>query len=567
VAGVNTAPASAPRSGGVLSPLARDQYRALAWVQFRMFLNALRTRRGSLELGARILSGFLFTAIALGPSVGLGVGAWAAAAHNHPAGISALLWVLFLAWQFFASLAPALAGQNPELGHLLRYPVGFGSWILLYLIYGIAAPSTVIGLLWTTAIAIGVGIARPDQWAWIALTLALFAFFNLLLSRMILAWIERWLAQRRTREIVTAVFLFLALGAQALNPALHRSSHQVPHFISQQKAIQVGSRIWNAQSFLPPGLATTALTGGTSRQILHRTASLGLLGLYIFGAGGLLAVRLRSESRGENLSEAPRRSARPTARKRLRPAIDFSGPTAAIVEKDLRYLLRSGPMLYNLAAPLVMVFVFGGAFRGGGQFSSSIRLEYALPIAMVWAFLGLARLISNNLGMEGDGIQFYFLSPTPLRTVVLGKNFLHLLLFLLEALLISAVVVYRFGLPTPSVAAATLAWLLFAVPANFAVGNLLSITMPYRINMTRIRREQGAVGNGLSSFVTQLAILAVGAVVIAICTFLDRPWLATPVFLVLAAVSSLAYLRILGNVDRMVQSRMESLTLEVMKTK
>jgi ABC-2 type transport system permease protein len=223
-------------------------------------------------------------------------------------------------------------------------------------------------------------------------------------------------------------------------------------------------------------------------------------------------------------------------------------------------------MLYNLAAPLVMVFVFGGAFRGG-QFTSSIRLEYALPIGMVWAFLGLARLISNNLGMEGDGIQFYFLSPTPMRTVILGKNFLYLMLFFLEAILISAVVIYRFGFPVPSVAAATLAWLLFAIPANFAIGNLLSITMPYRINMARMRREPGAVGNNLTSFCAQFGVLAVGALVIAPCAFLGEPWLPVPIFLVLAAISSFVYLRVLGSVDRMVHSRMDSLTLEVMKTR
>jgi ABC-2 type transport system permease protein len=235
-----------------------------------------------------------------------------------------------------------------------------------------------------------------------------------------------------------------------------------------------------------------------------------------------------------------------------------------VFEKDLRYLLRSGPMLYNLAAPLVMAVVFGGAMRGGK--ASSIRVEYALPIGMVWAFLGLTRLICNNLGAEGDGIQFYFLSPTPMRTVILGKNFFHLLLFLLEAVLVSGLVIFRFGLPAPSIAAATLAWLLFAIPANFAAGNLLSINMPYRVNMARIRRETGAMGNGLLSMLAQFGILAVGAAVLAPCAFLGHNWWPTPVLLGLAVVALFVYLRVLGNVDRMVQSRMESLTLEIMKT-
>ena len=567
MAGVENSPSRPPAATGFLSPLARQQYAAIAWVQLRTFINSLRTRRGSLEFGAQVLVFFFFCLIAGGPAFGLGFGAWAAAAHGRFLGIALELWVLLLSWQFFAALAPALGGQNPELGHLLRYPVSFGSWIALYLIYGLAAPSTLIGIVWAIAIAIGISVARPDLLLWTILTLALFVFFNLLLARTILAWIERWLAQRRTREIVTAIFLFLALAAQVFNPVYHQNPHSHPFSdVRKQDVDRVADRVMNVQRFLPPGLAVNAIQRMAQHDPLYALEDLLWLGCYTLAAGSLLGLRLQSESRGENLSEAPRRRATAT-RKLGRPALDFAGPIAAVIEKDLRYLLRSGPMLYNLAAPLVMVFVFGGALRGGSQFTSSIRLEYALPIGMVWAFLGLARLISNNLGMEGDGLQFYFLSPTPMRTVFLGKNFLYLALFLLEAVLISAVVIYRFGFPVPSVAAATLAWLLFAIPANFAIGNLLSITMPYRINMARMRREPGSVGNNLTSFCTQFGVLAVGAIVIAPCAIIGEPWLPVPIFLVLAAASFFLYLRVLGSVDRMVQSRMDSLTLEVMKAR
>jgi hypothetical protein len=64
----------------------------------------------------------------------------------------------------------------------------------------------------------------------------------------------------------------------------------------------------------------------------------------------------------------------------------------------------------------------------------------------------------------------------------------------------------------------------------------------------------------------QFGILAVGAAVLAPCAFLGHNWWPTPVLLGLAVVALFVYLRVLGNVDRMVQSRMESLTLEIMKT-
>jgi ABC-2 type transport system permease protein len=562
VAGVSSIPGPSARTGA-FSALARQQYAALVWVQSRVFLNSFRTARGSFELGARILTGLAFFLIAFAPDLGFGFGAYESAAHHHRLGIALMLWLVCLLWQFFSALAPALAGQNPDLAYLLRYPVSLGSWMILYLAYGVIAPSTLIGMIWTAAIGVGITIARPDLLLWTAVTLVLFALFNILLARTILAWIQRWMAQRKTREIATAIFLFLGLGLQAFNPAFHQHGRGLPYGLSRQKVEHFSHRVWRVQAVFPPGAATGALT----QPIGHNGSGalpLGGLALYTVAVAGLLGLRLRSESRGESFSEAPR-VATPAAGQPIhrRPVFDFSGPVAAVFEKDLRYLLRSGPMLYALAAPLVMVFLFGGILRDGN--ASPMRAAYALPLGIIWAFMGLTRLVNNNLGGEGEGIGFYFLSPTPLREVMLGKNALHLVLFLFEALLISALVILRFGVPAPAILAATLAWLLFAIPANLAAGNLLSILMPYRVNMTRMRSESGAMGNALVSLAVQAAILGAGAAVWFPFAVFDRVWLATPVLLLLAGAGIFAYLRILSNVDNMIQSRRDSLTLEIAK--
>jgi len=559
VAGLETS------ASGPLSALARRQYAALAWMQARMFVNSLRTRRGSFELGARIVTFLLFALLAIGPAVGMGIGAYFLVSGGHLRSLAVPLWILALMWQFFSALAPALAGQNPDLSHLLRFPVSFGSWLLLYLMYGVVAPSSLIGMLWTAAIGIGVLSAHPEAWAWVALTLAVFAFFNLLLSRMILAWIERWMAQRRSREIVTGIFLLVALCAQVFNPAFHQHRRGMPYGLTRGKIAQLGYRIWRVEKVLPPGVAAESIAESISHDSPQKVENLSWLGAWVVAAAGLLVVRLRSESRGENLSEAPKRAAAVRDRAQGYGWLDFSGPVAAVFEKDLRYLMRSGPMLYGLASPLVMVFLFGSTARSAPGRLGAMRMEYALPLGLVWAFLGLTRLISNNLGTEGQGIQFYFLSPTPLRTVVLGKNALHLSLFLLEALLIGIMVVVRFGPPSLSVAAISLAWIAFAVPANLAAGNTLSIAMPYRVNLARMSREQGAVGNGLLSMLTQFGIVAIGALVVVPCALMGHPWLAVPVLLLLAAVAGIVYWRVLAGVDHRIAARMESLTREVAK--
>jgi len=556
----------APARYGLVSRLAREQYRALALARWRIIAHSLRSRRGGLDFGATIMSYVMGVGIALGPSVALGMGAWVALTHHHPLAIAGEFWAVCLIWQFLSAMAPALAGQNPEMNHLLRYPISFGSWVLLYLLYGVISPSSLIGALWCVALWIGIGVARPDLVGWAALVLAVFALFNLLLSRAILAWVERWMAQRRTREILTVAFLFFALAVQMLNPAFYQHRGRLPFGLKRATVVRVGSEIKGLQEVFPPGLASDSVLRHARRQTAPSAAALGALLLWMLAAGGTLTVRLRAESRGESLSEAPRRIASgPRAEGRRRQTGGFSGPLAAVFEKDLRYLLRSGPLLYALATPPVMVFLFSSMYRQGAW--SSVPRGDALPLSLVWAFLGLTRLVYNNLGAEGAGVQFYFLSPTPMRTIVLGKNAFYLLLFALEAAAISAMIVYRFGAPQASVAVATVAWLLFAIPANFAAGNLLSILMPYRTSLTRMKGEAGSLGNTLLSMFIQLSLLGVGVAIFIPCAVFGKVWLATPLLLALAAASLFAYLRILGNVDRMVENHRESLTLEVMKAR
>ena len=109
-----------------------------------------------------------------------------------------------------------------DLGILLRFPVSFSTYYLLYVVFGLADISTILGGLCCLGIWVGVTVARPDLFAWAALGLIGFAAFNVLLVRAIFAWIDRWLTQRKTREIVGALFMVLLLSLQLLNPALHQ---------------------------------------------------------------------------------------------------------------------------------------------------------------------------------------------------------------------------------------------------------------------------------------------------------------------------------------------------------
>lgn len=532
----------------------RAQYAAVAAMRWRMLLNSLRTKRGGFEMGARILSHGFFALIGVGIGLGLGFGAWQITAHDSPRMLAALFWPVLVFWQV-VPITIASFQENADLSIFLRFPVNFPSYALFYILFGLFDIGSLVGGIALLGIWVGALIARPDLIGWITVAVVLFAAFNVLLTRMIFSWIDRWLAQRKTREVLGVVFLFLLLGAQFLNPAFYQHNGHEPEF-NQAAILRRFHGVAKAQQYLPPGLAAAAVNAAHAGEPLAAGADLVLLALYAAAAGALLGIRLHAEYRGESLGEAPRQ-ARKAAPAHRRRAVEGRGPVAAVVEKEIRYLMRSGVMLYGFLAPLVIVFLFSKGAPGGP--GVGFAREYALPLGVAYSFLGLTRFIYNNLGGEGAGVQLYFLSPTPFRKVMLGKNIVHTLIFLAELALVCVIVAFRSGMPSAPMLAVTLAWLLFAVPAQLAMGNVLSITMAYRMNMARMSREQGSTGNSLLSLVVQVAIFAVGAAVYVPLNITGHTGLAAPILLLLAAGSFWFWQRTLANAGAMAAARKESL--------
>jgi ABC-2 type transport system permease protein len=453
--------------------------------------------------------------------------------------------------------------QQFDLGGLLRFPVGFGAFYLLHLVFGLVDVSTIMGGFCCLGILVGVTLAQPWVFGWAALSLAAFAAFNILLVRAIFAWIDRWLAQRRTREIVTAVFLVSMLSMNFLNPAF-RGKAKGPWLSpnSQAAAVRYLRIASQVQGWLPPGLAAGGLRSGAEAHPGHATGSLAMLGIYALAVGGVLGFRLGGEYRGENLSDAPSR--KKVEKRRGQWLLDGSGPIAAVMEKELRTITRALPLLYGLGAPLIMVFLFSGMFRKGGT-SSVSHLPLGLLIGLAYALVGFTQLLYNNLGAEGAGIQVLFLSPTPIRTVLLAKNLFHALLFAIDAALVCVISSLRYGSADWVALAAIVAWLLFALPVHLAAGNAFSIVMPYRVNLGRISRQKGSQANALLSLAVQVGVLGVGGGILAACAFFNHLWIAVPVFLVLAVGAVLVWLRLLPRFEAMAYARRDDLIATLVK--
>lgn len=550
------------RHAGLFSALARSQYRALAAMRWNLFRNSLRSTQGAVEFGARTVAFVFYAVMGLLLAAGLGGGTYAIAASEKWELLPVVFWAVFFIWQI-VPVSMASFQQQFDLAGLLRFPVGFGPFFLLSLIFGLVDASTILGVLCCAGIWIGIVIKSPDLLAWSALALAIFAVFNILLVRAIAAWIDRWLAQRRTREIVGALFLLGLMSLQLLNPAFRSQKHPRMSAESRAEGLRWLKTADSVQRWLPPGLAAHAIQpGSTAKQAVALEAT-ALLGLYVLAAGGVMGVRLRAEYRGEDLSSAPSR--KKDAGRTRGSLIDGSGPIAAVMEKELRTVMRSMPLLYGLAAPLLMVFVLAALFIRNGP-AAGPSPSIGLMVSLAYAIVGFTQLFYNNLGTDGVGIQVLFLAPTPIRTVILAKNLFHALLFLVDAVLVCVVASLRLGWPAPASLAVAWAWLLFALPVHLAAGNLFSLKMPYRMNLGRISRQRGSQASALFSMLIQIAVLGIGAGTFMLCSYLGDVWFAVPVFLLLAAAAAVAWMRVLGNIDRIANQTRERLIATLART-
>src|SRR6266496_3459358 len=312
-------------------PEVSAQLITIAELRWRMFLNGLRSKRGKLELFSRTLVTLAFALGGLGGFVLATGSSWYFVSQDQAEYLAILLWPIFFFWQFFPVMATAFT-NNPDSGELLRFPLTYRSYFLIRLAYGYFDPASALGTLGLFGILIGVTVARPVLFPWALLVLLIFALFNLILMQTVFAWLERWLAQRRTREIMGVLFILAMLSFQLIGPAIeHFGKGPHPEF---GRAAQLTNQI---QALLPPGLAANAIAEISHARFFRGFASLLLVALLTTAIGLLLHIRLRAQFRGENLSEA---AARPVVVQVHRLQVGwnlpgFSQSVAAVFEKEL----------------------------------------------------------------------------------------------------------------------------------------------------------------------------------------------------------------------------------------
>lgn len=540
--------------GTSLTPRARQQLAAVAGLRWQIFANSLRTFRGRLELASRIFVGLAFGAGGIGGAVGLGGAAWYLLQHGNAEWLGALLWPVFLFWQLFPLMATAFT-QNVESSNLLRFPLSYPSYFLVRLAYGSLDPATAVASLWLAGIDIGIGMAQPRLIPWATLVLLTFAMVNIILARMLFAWLERWLAQRRTREIMGIVFFLFVLSFQLIGPLIESWEHR-----SLPETRVLGQRVSNAQRPLPPGLAAAAIAGAAKGQVGSIAVPYLLLVSYGIGFLWLLNFRLRAEYRGENLSESAGRKVLTGGLPAIRLGWNLPGvpgPVTAVFEKELRYLSRSGPMLFTLIVPLFMLVIFRSSGQDEGLFARAPQLTF--PLGAAYSLLLLTNLSYNNFGADGGGTQFFFASPVRFRHIMLGKNLAHSAVFLLEVVLVWVGTSMLYRPPSVGITLATLAGICFVVPIDLAAGNLFSIYSPSRVEAGVFGRQRASLTTVLASFGIRGVLFGAGAFMLWLFRAYGNSWMVLPIFILPAVLALAAYWFALDRVDGIALDHRENL--------
>jgi ABC-2 type transport system permease protein len=534
-----------------------EQIELVAGLRWRILRNNIRRKNNWLDLVGMIAAAFWGGVLIIGVSIALFFAAQSFLSTGHTEWFFFLFLGIFLFWQIFPIMIAGF-GVSFQFRTLLRFPMGLGAFYLIALAYGLADFAAIASVCWLLAMTAGVTVANPSVFPTMILIVALFLMMNVTLERLIGSWLERLLARRLTRELLFGLFILSSVSLQFIKPLLDHYQDRPPHALLQ---------ILPYLSFLPPALAGHAIAAGADG---HRVGVLiGAAGLAVYALlfSGLLWQRFAAQYHGEELSEAalPARAVTRTAaspRAEKSDALGFLSPqVAAVLRKDVRYLLRNGFVLMSLMVPPILVLVFSSQFGGKHPWAlhNGVRTDMLFPGMLGYLLLMLMMPAYNCFAYEGKGIQTYFTAPVRFRDVFLGKNLVHSGVLAFETSLAMAVLIWRIGRPSFPVLVATLAGVMFAVVGQFSIANWTSLCFPRKLEFGSMRGQRNSGVAVWIGFGAQLVLGAICSLVLFAGRWTNSPWLPAEAFAALAAAALAGYFASLDAMTDLAEQKKEAL--------
>ncbi|MDT7541364.1 MAG: type transport system permease protein [Acidobacteriota bacterium] len=506
-----------------------EQLGALAWLKWRLFRNALRSRRAALNSAASILGTLAALFLSLLVAIGVGFAAYGLASETAPTHAVALrggdaepllllfgmLTLLYMMWAF----VPLTAGGGTQFdpGQLLLYPVSLRKLFVIDLASELTSLASIFAIPAILAIGLGAGAASGHILRGLAAS-AFAAAFGIALAKLFSTTITVLMRTRRRRGegLLAIVGVVVAFSGVLLQFGLRA--------VDNVKTVPAAIR-WT-----PPGAFATALTVG-SHKGGEATYALAVLTLaaYAFVAAALtyrVAVGALNSSGGAGRSRTAlvADALKNDGCRRISLGWQLplvSAEVSAVFEKELRYALRNAQLRTMIIMPVVMTLALRlGVSPRHNTFSSfpasvAPYLEGArAAFSNFYVLIAMTTLAANFFGYEGAGMRAYVLAPVSRRAILLGKNLVMFALSIVSAVAVTLLnqVVFRDVSPR-ALGFAALAFIFFA--ATFAsAGNSISVRFPKRL---RYGKRAGASGFGgllmIPLFLVALAAPALAVII------------------------------------------------------
>jgi len=463
-----------------------------------------------------------------------------------------ILAFLYLMW---ATLPLSIGtSRHFEPGRLLMYPISLRKLFAVDFISEAVSLQSIFAIPTIIAIGLGAGLGK-GMLGW-ALLVALFAtVFGLALSKWLAVSVGSLIRRRRTRG--ETLLAFMGVGA-GLGGAL---------------VGQLAPTIFrNAESFrglrwTPPGAVAFALTLGLSRgaaldYFLALGTILGYIVILVWATYWIAQRTALAKGGAKRNALAKLNIPSPTYAGWDIPGL--SAELAAVVEKELRYVLRNAQVRLMVLMPLILIVirvVNTNRFRADGPvatapFGSEIFI-YAEGLittgGVLYVFLILTGLSCNLFAFEESGMRTLILSPASRAKILIGKNIavsVMALVFSVTLLLVNELI-FR-DLTSRALLFAALSFITFAA-MTAVVGNGLSIRFPKRMKFGKRMNVSGATGLLLIPIIILLALPPLAATAAG---YIARSWLVEYATLTLfAGIAVGVYLLLIGSQGEALQRR------------
>jgi len=454
-----------------------QQIYAIIWAQARISRNHFRrTTVGAVAM-------WILTALWYSVFVGLAVLAVVAIPELPRETLRASLPIALLALFLYNQTIPLLTlstGWSLQINKLQVYPIRDTALFALEVLLRITSTPEF------TVVILGgvVGLMRRPDVPWpAALCLLLFIPINLFLQLAAREFILHAFARNRFREIITILFISIGILPQFLL----RTGLGIklkPYFVLFANG---QGTPWKSVAAL--SLGQTPLLSAT--VVLCWTALCFALARWQFAKG-----LLQDDSFGTGAGRAT-----PSEKEESPSFLDsfgnlFHDPTAAIVQKELRSLVR----MPRFRVTLGMAFIFSTVLFlpiaiGNGH--SVFGGAHGFPFANLYALLLLSDvLLLNVFGTDRGAAQLYFVTPVPFAAVIKAKN-LVAWLFIVVINTLVALITYLVAHSSPmNVLAGFLSSTVATIHLMWA-GNLLSVMTPRPSDPSSTMQKKGNAKNQL----------------------------------------------------------------------